>query len=57
MLLLLPDDCEVAVEERLVASSSLAFLFLRAPTVSACWGGTSKVGNILKMMGVIDDNE
>ena len=49
-LRLLPEDCDVAVDERLVASSSLAFLFLRAPTVSACCGGTSKVGNILAAM-------
>jgi hypothetical protein len=35
-LCVLPDDCEVAVEERLPTSSSLALLAFLAPTVSAC---------------------
>jgi hypothetical protein len=45
-LCVLPDDCDVAVDERLPASSSLALRAFLAPTVSACWGGTSKVGNM-----------
>jgi hypothetical protein len=35
-LCVLPEDCEVAVEERLPESSSLALLAFLAPTVSAC---------------------
>jgi hypothetical protein len=56
-LRLLPEDCDVAVDERLVASSSFAFLFLRAPTVSACCGGTSKVGNILAVLWAASDGQ
>ena len=44
----LPEECEVVDDERFV-SSSLALRALRAPTVSACCGGTSNVGNM--MMG------
>lgn len=43
---LLPEDSDAVEDVRLV-SSSLALLALRAPTVSACWGGTSNVGNML----------
>jgi hypothetical protein len=43
---LLAEDVDVDIDARLVASSSFAFLALRPPTVSACWGGTSKVGNM-----------
>lgn len=45
----LPDECDVVDDDRLVMSSSFALLALRAPTVSACCGGTSNVGNILKL--------
>jgi hypothetical protein len=45
-LCMLPEDCEVAEDERRAVSSSLAFLAFLAPTVSACCGGTSKVGNM-----------
>lgn len=35
-LCVLPEDCEVAVDERLPVSSSFALLAFLAPTVSAC---------------------
>jgi hypothetical protein len=35
-LCILPDECEVAEDERLAISSSFALLAFRAPTVSAC---------------------
>jgi hypothetical protein len=45
-LWMLPEDCDVAEDDRLAVSSSFALLAFLAPTVSACWGGTSKVGNM-----------
>jgi hypothetical protein len=36
LLCVLPEDCEVAENDLLEVSSSLAFLALRAPIVSAC---------------------
>lgn len=47
------EECEVVEGDRLVISSSLALLALRAPTVSACSGGTSKVGNMVAVVVVM----
>lgn len=45
-LCMLPDECEVAEDVRFATSCSFATLAFLAPTVSACSGGTSKVGNM-----------
>jgi hypothetical protein len=46
-LCVLSDDCDVAEDKRFAVFSSFALLAFLAPTVSACCGGTSNVGNML----------